>query len=166
MKKSFWIFQNGGFFSIADFFFEKLVFSAKSGEFVLRFEKFLFYLKALQNVMQVMVKRFSVAQMKCYEVIWSHWNESNCIMSMHNVNMCHACMGQNINNTPCWWGSNEEWGVRVWEYPHKTLMALNEWAICLKKRPKKARNFLIPLCSKFHFISGALDASPMYQVFL
>ena len=62
MKKSFLIFQNGGFFSIADFFFEKSVFSAKSGEVVLRFEKFLFYQKALQKVMQVMVKRFFVAQ--------------------------------------------------------------------------------------------------------
>ena len=62
MKKSFWIFQNGGFFPIADFFFEKSVFSAKSGEFVLWFEKFLFYLKALQKVMQVMEKRFIVAQ--------------------------------------------------------------------------------------------------------
>ena len=62
MKKSFWIFQNGGFFSIADFFFEKSVFSAKSGEFMLRFEKFLFYLKALQKVMQVMEKIFFVAQ--------------------------------------------------------------------------------------------------------
>ena len=58
----FWNFQNGGFFLIADIFFEKSVFSAKSGEFVLRFEKFLVYLKALQKVMQVMVKVFFVAQ--------------------------------------------------------------------------------------------------------
>ena len=57
MKFFFSIFQNGGFFPIADFFFEKSVFSAKSGEFMLRFEKFLFYLKALQKVMQVMVKK-------------------------------------------------------------------------------------------------------------
>ena len=49
-------------FSIADFFFEKSVFSAKSVEFVLRFEKLLFYLKALQKVMKVIEKRFFVAQ--------------------------------------------------------------------------------------------------------
>ena len=39
MKDFFKFFQNGGFFSIADFFLEKSVFSAKSGEIVLRFEK-------------------------------------------------------------------------------------------------------------------------------
>ena len=34
------------FFSIADFFFEKSVFSAKSGELVLHFEKFILYLNS------------------------------------------------------------------------------------------------------------------------
>ena len=62
MKKSFWIFQKGGFFPIAYFFSGKTAFLQISADFVTKFQKLFFYLKALQTRMQIDEKNFFIAQ--------------------------------------------------------------------------------------------------------
>ena len=61
-KKSFWFFQNRGFFPIAYFFSGKTAILQISADFVTGFENFFFHLKALQTRMQIDEIFFFVAQ--------------------------------------------------------------------------------------------------------
>ena len=59
MKKSFWIFPNGGFFPIAYIHFSgKTAILQISAEFVPGFETFFFHLKALQTRAWINVNNF------------------------------------------------------------------------------------------------------------